>query len=117
MDAVGEALLGAGRRWVPVTCAAGASRSGGAHPVLHQHHAGLDAFQAQNVMEALWTLAGNGRTVIATIHQASAAGACRGKGQRRTPLLHQRRRRTLLLTPGALLRFLPAAALLYLSHV
>lgn len=24
--------------------------------------AGLDAFQAQNVMEALWTLAGNGRT-------------------------------------------------------
>ncbi|KAK9806141.1 hypothetical protein WJX72_003105 [[Myrmecia] bisecta] len=30
---------------------------------------GLDAFQAQNVMEALWNLAHAGRTVIATIHQ------------------------------------------------
>lgn len=30
---------------------------------------GLDSFQAQNVMEALWTLAHNGRCVISTIHQ------------------------------------------------
>lgn len=30
---------------------------------LDEPTSGLDAFQAQNVMEALWTLAGNGRTV------------------------------------------------------
>lgn len=31
--------------------------------------AGLDSFQAQNVMEALWNLVSNGRSVICTIHQ------------------------------------------------
>ncbi len=31
--------------------------------------AGLDAFQAQNVMETLWSLARGGRSVISTIHQ------------------------------------------------
>ncbi|KAL4433910.1 hypothetical protein ABPG75_000351 [Micractinium tetrahymenae] len=30
---------------------------------------GLDAFQAQNIMTALWALAGDGRTVVATVHQ------------------------------------------------
>lgn len=30
---------------------------------------GLDSFQAQNVMEALWNLANNGRSVVSTIHQ------------------------------------------------
>ena len=31
--------------------------------------AGLDAFQAQNVMELLWALARSGRSVFAAIHQ------------------------------------------------
>lgn len=31
--------------------------------------AGLDAFQAQNVMESLWGLARAGRSVCCTIHQ------------------------------------------------
>ena len=36
---------------------------------LDEPTSGLDAFQAQNVMETLWTLANGGRTVVATLHQ------------------------------------------------
>lgn len=43
--------------------------SGASLIFLDEPTSGLDAFQAQNVMESLWTLAGNGRTVISTIHQ------------------------------------------------
>ena len=43
--------------------------SGASLIFLDEPTSGLDAFQAQNVMESLWTLAGGGRTVISTIHQ------------------------------------------------
>jgi len=43
--------------------------SGASLIFLDEPTSGLDAFQAQNVMESLWTLAGNGRTVLSTIHQ------------------------------------------------
>ena len=43
--------------------------SGASLLFLDEPTSGLDAFQAQNVMESLWVLAGNGRTVITTIHQ------------------------------------------------
>lgn len=36
---------------------------------LDEPTSGLDAFQALNVMESLWTLSSNGRSVISTIHQ------------------------------------------------
>jgi ABC-type multidrug transport system ATPase subunit/ABC-type multidrug transport system permease subunit len=43
--------------------------SGASLIFLDEPTSGLDAFQAQNVMESLWTLAGGGRTVLSTIHQ------------------------------------------------
>lgn len=43
--------------------------SGASLIFLDEPTSGLDAFQAQNVMESLWTLAGSGRTVVCTIHQ------------------------------------------------
>lgn len=43
--------------------------SGASLIFLDEPTSGLDAFQAQNVMESLWTLAGNGRSIISTIHQ------------------------------------------------
>lgn len=43
--------------------------SGASLLFLDEPTSGLDAFQAQNVMESLWILAGNGRTVLSTIHQ------------------------------------------------
>lgn len=36
---------------------------------------GLDAFQAQNIMETLWNLARAGRSILATIHQPRWGGA------------------------------------------
>jgi ABC-type multidrug transport system ATPase subunit/ABC-type multidrug transport system permease subunit len=43
--------------------------SGASLIFLDEPTSGLDAFQAMNVMESLWTLASNGRTIITTIHQ------------------------------------------------
>ncbi len=43
--------------------------SGASLLLLDEPTSGLDAFQAANVMESLWTLAGTGRSVIASIHQ------------------------------------------------
>lgn len=43
--------------------------SGASLIFLDEPTSGLDAFQAMNVMESLWTLTSNGRTIITTIHQ------------------------------------------------
>ena len=43
---------------------------------LDEPTSGLDAFQAQAVMQSLWSLASNGRTVVSTIHQPRCAFAC-----------------------------------------
>ena len=43
--------------------------SGASLIFLDEPTSGLDAFQAMNVMESLWTLTANGRTIITTIHQ------------------------------------------------
>ena len=40
---------------------------------LDEPTSGLDAFQAQAVMQSLWSLASNGRTVVSTIHQPRCA--------------------------------------------
>jgi ABC-type multidrug transport system ATPase subunit len=46
---------------------------------LDEPTSGLDAFQAQAVMESLWSLASNGRTVVSTIHQPRCACLRAGK--------------------------------------
>jgi ABC-type multidrug transport system ATPase subunit/ABC-type multidrug transport system permease subunit len=43
--------------------------SGASLIFLDEPTSGLDAFQAMNIMESLWTLSTNGRTIITTIHQ------------------------------------------------
>lgn len=69
--------------------------SGASLLFLDEPTSGLDAFQAQNVMESLWALAGNGRTVITTIHQPRSS-------------IYQMVDLLLLLSEGKLMYFGPA---------